>query len=205
MRQSLPKQRTPSKIRSTAQSCRFACVHVAKKLPPLPLIRISHGLSTAAADPGMSTSLRSVGLLDVLVEACSFAAGYACGALGRAPCIHARLRRLATKSREKCGLIKRWRGPSAQRQNGSASPAGTKQPRAEEHAKRALEPWVEEHEQMRALKERHRTPAPPLQGLYPMRCIPRIPAASRPAPWAVLRRAFSASCPESQCPSGSLP
>ena len=29
---------------------------------------------------------------------------YACGALGRAPCIHARLRRLATKSDEKCGL-----------------------------------------------------------------------------------------------------
>jgi len=30
------------------------------------LTRISHGLSTAAADPGMSTALRSVGLLDVL-------------------------------------------------------------------------------------------------------------------------------------------
>jgi len=30
------------------------------------LARISHGLSTAAADPGMSTALRSVGLLDVL-------------------------------------------------------------------------------------------------------------------------------------------
>ena len=29
---------------------------------------------------------------------------YACGALGRAPCIHARLRRLATITREKCGL-----------------------------------------------------------------------------------------------------
>jgi hypothetical protein len=27
---------------------------------------ISHGLSTAAADPGMSTALRSVGLLDIL-------------------------------------------------------------------------------------------------------------------------------------------
>ena len=45
----------------------------------------------------MSTALRSVGLLDVLSK-------YACGALGRAPCIHARLRRLATKSGEKCGL-----------------------------------------------------------------------------------------------------
>jgi hypothetical protein len=30
---------------------------------------------------------------------------YACGALRRAPCIHARLRRLATKDGEKCGLI----------------------------------------------------------------------------------------------------
>ena len=30
------------------------------------LARISHGLSTAAADPGMSTALRSVGFLDVL-------------------------------------------------------------------------------------------------------------------------------------------
>ena len=30
------------------------------------LARISHQLSTAAADPGMSTALRSVGLLDVL-------------------------------------------------------------------------------------------------------------------------------------------
>ena len=29
---------------------------------------------------------------------------YACGALGRAPCIHTRLHRLATKSGEKCGL-----------------------------------------------------------------------------------------------------
>jgi len=29
---------------------------------------------------------------------------YACGALRRAPCIHACLHRLATKSREKCGL-----------------------------------------------------------------------------------------------------
>jgi len=30
------------------------------------LTRISHRFSTAAADPGMSTALRSVGLLDVL-------------------------------------------------------------------------------------------------------------------------------------------
>jgi hypothetical protein len=32
----------------------------------LALTRISHQLSTAAADPGMSTALRSVGLLDIL-------------------------------------------------------------------------------------------------------------------------------------------
>ena len=32
---------------------------------------------------------------------------YVCGALSRAPCIHARLRRLATKPREKCGLVPR--------------------------------------------------------------------------------------------------
>jgi len=30
---------------------------------------------------------------------------YACGALRRAPCIHARLHRLATKHGEKCGLV----------------------------------------------------------------------------------------------------
>jgi len=46
----------------------------------------------------MSTALRSLGLLDVLSK-------YACGALGSAPCIHARLRRLATKPGEKCGLV----------------------------------------------------------------------------------------------------
>jgi hypothetical protein len=35
---------------------------------------------------------------------------YACGALGRAPCIHARLHCLATKSREKCGLTSDFPG-----------------------------------------------------------------------------------------------
>ncbi len=63
------------------------------------LTRISHQLSTAAADPGMPTALRSLGLLRRTVE-------YACGALGRAPCIHARLRRLATKPGEKSGLMR---------------------------------------------------------------------------------------------------
>ena len=36
---------------------------------------------------------------------------YACGALGRAPCIHARLRRLATKPDEKCGLAAKKAAP----------------------------------------------------------------------------------------------
>ena len=61
------------------------------------LARFSHGLSTAAADPGMSTALRSVGFLDVLSSTPAESSR-------RAPCIHARLRRLATKSREKSGL-----------------------------------------------------------------------------------------------------
>ena len=45
----------------------------------------------------MSTALRSVGLLDALFE-------HVCGALGCCAYIHVRLRRLATKPREKCGL-----------------------------------------------------------------------------------------------------
>ena len=61
------------------------------------LIRISHQVSTAAADPGMSTALRSVGFLDVLSSTPAESSH-------RAPCIHARLRRLATKPGEKCGL-----------------------------------------------------------------------------------------------------
>ena len=62
------------------------------------LARISHQVSTAAADPGMSTALRSVGLLDVLSSTPA-------GSSRRAPCIHARLRRLATEPGEKCGLM----------------------------------------------------------------------------------------------------
>ena len=62
------------------------------------LTRISHQFSTAAADPGMSTALRSVGFLDVLSSTPAESSL-------RAPCIHARLRRLATKTGEKCGLI----------------------------------------------------------------------------------------------------
>ena len=45
----------------------------------------------------MSTALRSVGLLDVLSSTPAEPSG-------RAPCFHARLRRLATKPGEKCGL-----------------------------------------------------------------------------------------------------
>jgi len=47
------------------------------------LTRISHQLSAAVPDPGMSTALRSVGLLDVLSSMRTVA--YACGAIGRAP------------------------------------------------------------------------------------------------------------------------
>jgi hypothetical protein len=61
------------------------------------LARISHQLSAAASDSGMSTALRSVGRLDVLSSTPAAPSG-------RAPCIHARLRRLATKPGEKSGL-----------------------------------------------------------------------------------------------------
>jgi hypothetical protein len=57
------------------------------------LTRISHQLSTAAADPGMSTAMRSVGCLDVLSSMPAVPSG-------RAPCIHARLIRLAVKAGE---------------------------------------------------------------------------------------------------------
>jgi hypothetical protein len=57
------------------------------------LTRITHEASTAAADPGMSTALRSVGFLDVRssTPAESFR---------RAPCSHARLRLLTTSLHE---------------------------------------------------------------------------------------------------------
>jgi hypothetical protein len=63
------------------------------------LTRTSHQVSTAAAYPGMSCFV-------ALPRAPRRTVEYACGALGRAPCIHARLRRLATKPGEKCGLVK---------------------------------------------------------------------------------------------------
>jgi len=63
----------------------------------MPLARISHKLSTAAAQRTMSTALRSLRLLDVLFK-------YACGVFSRVPCIHGPLNCLATKPREKYGL-----------------------------------------------------------------------------------------------------
>jgi hypothetical protein len=64
------------------------------------LVRIFRQVSTAAADPGTSTALRSVGLLDVLSSTPAEPSL-------RAPCSHDRLRRLATKPGEKCGLLRK--------------------------------------------------------------------------------------------------
>jgi hypothetical protein len=57
------------------------------------LSRIIHEAFTAAADPGMPAALRSVGFLDVLSSTPAESSL-------RAPCIHARLRRLATNLHE---------------------------------------------------------------------------------------------------------
>jgi len=57
------------------------------------IARIIHEASTAAADPGMSTALRSGGFLDVPLSTTAESSR-------RAPCIHARLRRLATNLHE---------------------------------------------------------------------------------------------------------
>jgi hypothetical protein len=57
------------------------------------LARIIHEASTAAAQTGMSTALRSVGFLDVLSSTPTESSR-------RAPCIHARLHRLATNLHE---------------------------------------------------------------------------------------------------------
>jgi hypothetical protein len=61
------------------------------KIDHIALTRIIREASTAAADTGISTALRSFRLLDVLS---STPAGPS------APCIHARLRRLATNLHE---------------------------------------------------------------------------------------------------------
>ena len=57
------------------------------------LTRIINEASTAAADPGMSTALRSIGFLDVLSSTPAESSR-------RAPCIHARLHRLAANLHE---------------------------------------------------------------------------------------------------------
>ena len=61
------------------------------------LARIIHESSATAADPAMPTALRSVGFLDVLSSTPAESSR-------RAPCSHARLRRLATHLHEECGL-----------------------------------------------------------------------------------------------------
>ena len=53
----------------------------------------------------MSTALRSVGLLDILSSMPAGPCVALAGKLPDAPCIHARLRRLAAKPGEKCGLV----------------------------------------------------------------------------------------------------
>jgi len=58
------------------------------------LTRISHQISTAAADPGMSTALRSVGLLDILS---SMPAGPSFARLVSMPVCAASLRNLLRK------------------------------------------------------------------------------------------------------------
>ncbi len=69
------------------------------------LARISHKVSTAATDLGMSTALRSVGLLDILS---SMPAELSVARRLAKRRIHAHLRRLGrfayTKPCEKCGL-----------------------------------------------------------------------------------------------------
>jgi hypothetical protein len=85
-----------------SQKPALRCPDFAK--PGVGLTRIIHEASTAAADPGMSTALRSVGFLDVLSSTPAESSHRAGWNAPDAPCIHARLRRLATKPREKCGL-----------------------------------------------------------------------------------------------------
>jgi hypothetical protein len=61
------------------------------------LARISHQVSTAAADSGASAALRLFRLLDIVST-------MPAGPTLRAPCSHTTLRRLATTPGEKCGL-----------------------------------------------------------------------------------------------------
>jgi hypothetical protein len=84
---------------NSGTSCRRCCVAGRRQNSALParLARISHHATAAARDRPMSTALRSVGVLDVLFK-------YACARLGRAPCIHGPLPRLASPRGEKRGL-----------------------------------------------------------------------------------------------------
>jgi hypothetical protein len=86
-------------IRVSHKLCRGGIIGHAYSGYALPdgLTRISHKVSTAAAQRTMSTALCSLRLLDILFK-------YACGVFSRAPCIHGPLHRLATKPCEKCGL-----------------------------------------------------------------------------------------------------
>jgi hypothetical protein len=88
-------------------------------LPPLrgfknqaALTCISRQISTAEADPGMSTALLSVGLLNILSSMSAGLSVALAEMLPDAPCIHARLRLLATKPGEKCGLGECFMTPS---------------------------------------------------------------------------------------------
>jgi threonylcarbamoyladenosine tRNA methylthiotransferase MtaB len=60
--------------------------------------RMSHQISAAAADPGMSAALRSVGFLDAPSSTTAESSL-------RTPCSHARLPRLAAKPGETCRLV----------------------------------------------------------------------------------------------------
>jgi hypothetical protein len=57
----------------------------------------------------MFIALYSVGLLDILLSMPAGPSVALAGKLPDAPCIHARLRRLATKTGAKCGLASRLR------------------------------------------------------------------------------------------------
>jgi ankyrin repeat protein len=77
-------------------------------VPADALARISHQVSAASVEPGIYTAFRSVGLLDVL-------SSRPAESFRRAPCIHARLRRLATNPGEKCGLALQGKAPQARK------------------------------------------------------------------------------------------
>jgi hypothetical protein len=86
------------------------------------IVRIAFGTQWKALNPHFSPAFYCGGgsrhvYCVALCRAPRHTVEYACGALGRAPCIHARLRRLATKSGEKCGLGLRDRTVESHRCN----------------------------------------------------------------------------------------